>query len=224
MPVALALVGCASTAPSSAQTTSVPYDKTWNIAKFWSGEYPTGFSVTRRGTIVLARSGMDKSLPRTIKCELPYLAVIHPWNQSRVKKSNIEFLSATKIERLTAKQDFDFHDIAIKKGDILEYVQPFSEGMFQVRVAGKLYDADETLFEQLEDVEKGQLIQDEWVALNCQRGGRAYIYLADIDVRPYENVKSTVPGISDMGPEAMGYGKTRDITEKEARELEKKAK
>jgi hypothetical protein len=34
------------------------YDETWFISEFWSGEYPPGFSVTKRHTVLMARTGM----------------------------------------------------------------------------------------------------------------------------------------------------------------------
>ena len=51
------------------------YDDTWFQSNFWSGEYPPGFSVTKKRTTLMARSGMDKDLPRDVVCEMPYLAM-----------------------------------------------------------------------------------------------------------------------------------------------------
>jgi hypothetical protein len=72
-------------------TVSLPptgYDESWYISSFWSGEYPSGFSVIKHNTFLLGRSGMDKSLSRSIECEMPYRAVIHPWNEERIKESS----------------------------------------------------------------------------------------------------------------------------------------
>ena len=84
------------------------YDKSWFISEFWSGEYPAGFSVTRKSTILMARSAMDKNLPRSVACAMPYLAVIHPWNTRRNQKSKVTYWSASRIVNLIAKEDFVF--------------------------------------------------------------------------------------------------------------------
>src|SRR5262245_32728803 len=89
-------------APSAAQAQSATlprtgYDKSWYISEFWSGETPGGFAVTRKNVTVTARSAMDKKLPRTVACPLPYLAVIHPWNKARNQKNQARFFTATKI-------------------------------------------------------------------------------------------------------------------------------
>src|SRR5690349_6958998 len=52
------------------------YGEGWYVSEFWSGEYPPGFSVTRKDTVVQARVRMDKTTPREVACKLPYLAVI----------------------------------------------------------------------------------------------------------------------------------------------------
>jgi len=144
------------------------YDDSWYRSKFWSHEYPFGFSVTKRNTTLPARSGMDKDLPRNVACKMPYLAVIHPWNGERIKKSHIEFLSATKIVKLVAKEDFKFDgipqsDIRIKKGDVIEYIRNDSEGSFEVRIFGKQYTADQNLFRHVDQHEISEFIEDEWV-------------------------------------------------------------
>src|SRR5262249_37176344 len=124
-----ALLLCMIATPGAAEpdADNKPYDKTWYVSKFWTGEYPASVAWTKKGVVVVGRAKMDKSLPRSIRCELPYLAMIHPWNAGRTKKNNIEFWSATKIIPLIAKEDFVFEGsgakIAIKKGDAIEYVR-----------------------------------------------------------------------------------------------------
>jgi len=202
------------------------YDASWYIVGFWSGEYPAGFSVTRAGTTVMARTGMDKDLPRTVPCVLPNRAVIHPWNQARNRKNRIEFRSATRIIRLVAKKNFMFDgsvdkkdvQIPIRTGDIIEYVYNMGEGLFQVRIGGKEYTAWQGLFEHVEDVPKDQFVEDDWVVMTCENGKRAYIFRDDL--RDPENLEKFVPGIADVGP-GLQYGRTRDLTAAEARELER---
>jgi hypothetical protein len=198
------------------------YDDTWFKSKFWSGEYPPGFSVTKKRTTLMARSGMDKDLPRDVECEMPYLALIHPWNKERIRKSNLQFFSATKIIKMIAKEDFDFgDDITVKKGEVVEYIANRAEGFFYVRIGGKPYDADRSLFEFVETPTQDQFVEDDWVLLTCQGGNRVYIFAYDLGVRRWPDVPAFVPGISDTGPGQNGYGKARDLTEQEAVAMEK---
>jgi hypothetical protein len=190
------------------------YDDTWFKSNFWSGEYPPRFSVTKKRTTLMARSGMDKDLPRDVACEMPYLALIHPWNKERTRKSNLQFFSVTKIIKMIAKEDFDFgDDITVKKGEVVEYIANRAEGFFYVRIGGKPYDADQSLFEFVETPTQDQFVEDDCVLLTCQGGNRAYIFAYDLGVRRWPDAPAFVPGISDTGPGQNGYGKARDLTE-----------
>jgi len=217
------------TASASGQTGTLPgrYGDGWYVSEFWSGEYPPGFSVTRKDTVIQARSRMDKAAPRAVACKLPYLAVIHPWNGSRAAKNNIKFLSATKIVRFVAKEPFDFEDqgtaaskIPLKKGDTIEYIRNDAEGLFEVRIFGKQYTAGQDLFDHVEDVSQQPFIEDDWVLLTCEGGNRSYILLSDLAVDGGDAGKRTV-GISEVGPGLVGYGTARDLTAGEAQALER---
>jgi hypothetical protein len=212
--------GQAPSAPSG-------YDKSWYISEFWSGEYPKGFSVTRPDAVVQARGSMDKTAPRDVACKLPYLAVIHPWNTRRTEASQIKFLSATRIVRLIVKEAFVFEDLGgdahakrhLKKGDVIEYIRNDAEGSFEVRIAGKEYTAGQNLFDHVQDVADDQFVEDDWAALTCVGGNRAYILWDDLGLGS-DDPKAQVAGISGVGPGQTGYGKARDLTAAEARELE----
>ncbi len=203
------------------------YDNSWYISEFWSGEYPKGFSVTRPDTVVRARRSMDKAAPRDVACKLPYLAVIHPWNKRRIAASKITFLSATKIVRLIAKEPFVFEDVGgdahakvkLKKGDAIEYIRNDAEGSFEVRIAGKQYTGGQDVFDHVQDVRDDQFVEDDWAALTCVGGDRAYIFLTELGLDS-DDPKAQVAGISGVGPGQTGYGKARDLTAAEARELE----
>jgi hypothetical protein len=212
------------------QTAASPpsgYDSSWYVSAFWSGEYPNGFSVTRPDTAVQARRSMDKAAPRDVACRLPYLAVVHPWNQRRAAASKITFLSATKIVRLIAKAPFVFEDLGadarakvpLKKGDLIEYLRNDAEGSFEVRIAGKQYTAGQDLFDHVESVPDDQFVEDDWAALTCVAGSRAYIFLDELGLGS-DDPKTQVAGISGVGPGQTGYGQARDLTAAEARELE----
>jgi hypothetical protein len=203
------------------------YDSAWYVSEFWSGEYPPGFSVTVPDTVVAARARMDKAAPREVACKLPYLAVIHPWNRSRIAKSKIKFLSATRIVRLVAKEPFDFatqdarpRKVHLNKGDVVEYIRNDAEGSFEVRIAGKQYTAGQDLFDHVEDVAQDQFVEDDWASVTCEGGNRAFVLLADL-MLDSEKAGERAAGISPVGPGQVGYGKARDLTAAEARELEK---
>jgi hypothetical protein len=218
-------VSAVCTQAQSPRQPSTGYDKSWQVFRVWPGEYPSGFAVISRKVVVTGRAKLDKNAPRNVKCELPYLAVIHPWNQARQKKSNIYFWSATRIVPLQAKVDFTFEDannseakIPIKAGDIIEYLAPGAEGFFTVRIGGKLHTASQDLFQQVEDVPREKFDErDEWFALNCPQGRRAYFLYPD------DLADSATPGRFQAGlieyaePNGGGYGKMRDLTEAEAR-------
>lgn len=218
-----------SAASGSGQPASQPsgYDNSWYISDVWSGEYPKGFSVTRPDTAVSGRRSMDKAAPRDVACKLPYLALIHPWNKRRVAANGIKFLSATKIVRLIAKEAFVFDDaggnsrakIRLKKGDVIEYIRNDAEGSFEVRIAGKQHTAGQDLFDHMEDVRDDQFVEDDWAALTCVGGNRAYILLGDLGLDS-DDPKAQVAGISGVGPGQTGYGNARDLTAAEAHALE----
>jgi len=203
------------------------YDSSWYISNFWSGEYPPGFSVIESGTIVKAREKMDKDAPQNVRCELPYRAVIHPWNNERIKKSQIEFLSATKIVPLIAKQDFVFEGflakdsikIPIKKGDIIKYIRNDSEGSFEVQITGKEYTGDQNLFDHVQDVAANQFKEEDWMRLNCENGKRAYIFLDEIISENDDHSDRYAPGTTGVGPGQTEYGKARDLSDSEVRQL-----
>jgi hypothetical protein len=203
------------------------YDVGWYRWDAWSREYPPGFSITRKNTVLMGRSDMDKDLPRNVACEMPYRAVIHPWNKARIRKSNVKFQSATRIVKLVAKEDFALEtsadgqdaNVPIKKDDVIEYLHNMAEGAFEVRVNGKLYTAEQSLFEHVGDVAKEQFAEDDWAALTCQNATRAFIFLDDL--RDEKNPDEFVPGISDTGPGVGGYGEARDLTEAEVIKLER---
>jgi hypothetical protein len=225
--VALMVLVSASGAYGQSASPRSGYDNSWYISDFWSGEYPKGFSVTRPDTVVQARHSMDKTAPRDVACKLPYLAVIHPWNERRAAASKIKFLSATKIIRLVAKEAFVFADVGgdarakvrLKKGDVIEYIRNDAEGSFEVRIAGKQYTAGQDLFDHVENVPDDQFVEDDWAALTCMGGDSAYVFLGELGFDS-DDPKAQVAGISGVGPGQTGYGHARDLTAAEARELE----
>lgn len=197
------------------------YDSSWYRAPFWSGEYPAGFSVVKRGLVVQGRTAADTKLARSVHCELPFAAVIQPWNETRNQKSQISYVTFSKITPFTAKSDFnmavDFESpVAVKAGEKIEYLVYLSEGYFRVRFKGVEYDQGQDLFDHLvEDVSKVEFQQDEWIKMKCENGKNAWLFLTDL---------TSVDGIGDMGPGFQGYGDVRDLTAAEADELARQPK
>ena len=76
---------CFTFADAQSRRPANNYDGKWYLSEFWTGEYPSGFSVIDRNVSIKGRSRLNFSAARHVKCELPYLAVIHPWNAARIK-------------------------------------------------------------------------------------------------------------------------------------------
>jgi hypothetical protein len=83
---------------------------------------------------------------------------------------------------------------------------------------GRQYTAGQNLFDHVEDVAQDRFVEEDWALLTCEGGERAYILLADLRL---DDAGERAPGISDVGPGRLGYGKARDLTAAEARELER---
>ena len=204
------------------------YDDGWYKWEGWSGEYPPGFSVTGRKTVLMGRTGLDPDLPRNVACEMPYRAVVHPWNRERIKQSKIKFYSFTRIVKLTAKDDYFLiastngidEQVPIAKGTVLDYIHYVAEGEFEVRLDGRHYTVGQDLFEHLEEIPKDQFVEHDWVVLTCANKARASILLDDIRGKTDPDV--FVRGISATGPGLLRYDTARDLTEAEAVGLERK--
>jgi hypothetical protein len=194
---------------------SAAYDSTWYKASGWSGEYPNGFSVVAKKTSVPARGVMDLDAAADIKCELPYLAVFHPWNAKR----KASYVTMSKIVILTVKNDFTFQDedtkIDLKKGDTIEYLVYGAEGWFTVRINGKEYGADQSLFDQVEPVDEGAYRQDEWLNITCKNGKKAWILLDDLTKTDGDGNSTYLPGLDSWYLGFKEYGEVRDLTEKD---------
>ncbi|TAK73050.1 MAG: hypothetical protein EPO11_09175 [Gammaproteobacteria bacterium] len=195
------------------------YDKSWYQWDDWSREYPVGFAVTKKDVVLMGRAEMNKDLAPNIKCPMPYLAVIHPWNKARIKTDDLQFYSFTKIQQLVAIKDFMYEEnVPIKKGEVIEYLHYDSEGDFTVRIKGKEYDSGQFLFDYVRD-DDGESQEDDWVQVTCLNGKRAYLYLGDL----IDEDKDTglVEGVLSFTPDS--YDVVHDLTEKEKSDLERAA-
>jgi hypothetical protein len=217
--ICLSLLLLALAAPASAS-----YDSSWFQTPYWSGEYPDGISVVKKGTVVLGRKAMDKDVAPSIRCALPYRAVLQPWNRHRNRLSQVTYFTAAKIVPLVAKEDFTFTPdegapVALKKGDTVDFLVYDSEGAFEVRIQGKEYTAEQDFFDHMEPVDNSTFVQDEWIRLRCQNGPAAWLLMGDLRKVDASGNIVYLPGLNEVGPGLTGYGEARDLTEREARKL-----
>lgn len=171
------------------------YDSSWYKSPGWSGEYPPGFQVTKRGVTVLGRKTVDETEVPSVKCVLKR-------NKYTPGKAlpKAEYMEVSKIIPMTAKQDFtyatsayneqtqDFDDytIDIKKGDIVEYLTYYAEGSFRARYKGKEFDAEQDLFDNVEyDLladGTSPFINEQWINLSCMNKVNVWLNLKDLQI------------------------------------------
>lgn len=194
------------------------YDAAWYQDDFWSGEYPNGFSVVKRGVSVPARMQMDPAAAKSITCRLPYRAVYHPWNEAR----KAQFRTASRIVPLVASADVYLGDgleerVLVKKGETIEYLMYQAEGTFSVRFQGKVYGADQGLFSSVEPYDQTQMQEDQWVRVRCLNGKNAWIFLRDLMVQNGEGETVYARGLDSWSLGFREYGKVTDLTRKDLR-------
>ncbi|MDR3470984.1 MAG: hypothetical protein P4M09_04755 [Devosia sp.] len=218
------------------------YDSTWVVAPYWPGEWPAGFAVARRGVTVEGRGAMDKALPRSISCELPYRAVFNPWNARRNEASHVEFFSASKIIPLSALKSFRLDDgagnaVSVVKGQVVEYLGYLSEGWFAVRINGKTfnYAADQSLFDdgKLTPLPDEAVPDDLWLTLKCANGPASWLLIADLltpaadgdqcsSANAAQHCMEWIDGLwnagrGEVGSGILGYGEAGDLADEDIR-------
>lgn len=202
------------------------YDSSWFQTEFWSGEWPHGYAVSKPNITVAARTAMDRDLAPTIRCELPFKAVFSPWNDVRNSLSQVHYFTASKIVNLVAKNDFTFtdnnksQDIPIKKGQIIEYLIYGAEGYFTIRINGEMHPAYQDLFDNVEDVNRDEFVQEEWLQLNCVGGETAWIDTNDLFTKDSHGDDVLIDGIWSASIGGAGiddYGHARDLTDDEVK-------
>lgn len=204
----------------SAASSMAAYDNSWFQAQFWSGEYPNGFAIVKAKTFVPSRQAMDKDLPSDSKCQLPLKAVFHPWNTKRNAKSKAKYFTASKIVKLTAKENFVFETddskkIAVKSGETLDFLIYGAEGWFLIKFNGKQYTVFQSIYEHLHEVEQSAYQQDEWLKVNCLNGKSVWVLLSDLVKVDAEGNMVYLPGVGDWSKGMSGYGSVHDLTDKD---------
>ena len=205
-----------------ATTAMAAYDKTYHQTEFWAGEYPNGFSVKAENVSVPARSAMDPALNITLQCGLPFRANYSPWNAARPAR----YFSASKIVPMIAKVDLTLTDenekeVAVKKGELIEYLIYGAEGWFTVRYKGKEFGADQSLLEKVSYDEslmsKGA---DEWLQVTCTGGEKAWILLSDLTEVTPEGDVGYLEGLGSWYLGFRDYGSVTDLTDEDLKKEE----
>lgn len=214
---------CALTLISTAAFAA--YDSSWYQAEYWTGEWPNGFSVVKKEVTVQGRKAMDQDLDQNVTCVLPLKAVFNPWNQTGNDLRKSRYFTASKIVVLTAKKSFSFKEdgrsmkpIAIRKGQMIEYLIYGSEGFFTIRINGKEYVAGQDFLEKMLPVSEDAFVQEEWLNVNCENGANAWIFTKDLKTKDAEGNELWIDGlrnasIGDAG--VTGYGEARDLNDDE---------
>lgn len=190
------------------------YDQpVWFVSYDWPGEYPEGFTVSRRGVSVPARHYPDPHDPRTFDCPLPAGANIHPWNGRRSNADNLVFISANEILYLKVSRNgsieveggtnsYQPRYIPVQKNQQIAVLRYFSEGFGQIDIDGVAYTADLAQLGPLTFSSGKQIKEDLWVRLTCYDRHRTYAW-----VRLDEALKT--PGVERS--EIREYGLAYDL-------------
>jgi hypothetical protein len=190
--------------PAPAQSIS-PYDRSWYRAPFWSGEYPSGFSVLEETTITI-RPVLDPEAAPSVSCLLPEGATYHAWNFPRVEADALSFVSFTKIDELEVTQahdavlhtepDGDEVSVHFAPGSRWRELVYYGEGAFLMEYDGALYTGDQDLVNVSRSRLGGESGYDEWLRVNCANNQWGWILMRDI-VKDEETFDS--PNIVDYG-------------------------
>lgn len=165
------------------------YDASWYRLDSWSGEYPPGFQVYKKGVEVLGRENLNKLEARTISCVLKR-------NKYAPMKAlpAANYVEMTKILPMKAKVDFhytayaknektgEFEEVVIpvKQGESIEYLTYLSEGMFRARYQGLEFETGQDLFDHLEEVDSSAFVSDLWVKVSCFNNVNVWLMLSDL--------------------------------------------
>jgi len=189
---------------------ALAYDDSWYRSNGWGGEYPNGFTLTA-DTATEIRAEPDTATSATIACLLNKDATYHQWNQPRVEKDKLQFVTFSKIEayRLTKNLTVDAQPndggnevkLRFKKGETWEFLTYIGEGFFLMRYRGAVYQAGQDLIEASDAVAAGEEhAVDEWLQLTCANGVSGWLLFADTLNKPGFGP----PNITDYGNASDG--------------------
>lgn len=173
------------------------YDGTWFQSAGWSGEYPPGFQVYKKGIKVLGRTSINKNEVPSVECVLKR-------NSYAPGKSlpHAEYVQMSKIVEMTVKADttypihtynpvtenFDESALALQAGDTVEYLTYMAEGWFFARHNGVIFEADQSLFDMVDYSADTDFAFDQWINLSCVNNVNVWLMLSDLQPDLDENV------------------------------------
>lgn len=169
------------------------YDSTWYDSQGWSGEYPPGFQVYKKGITVLGRTSADDTEAPSVSCVLKrnrYAPGRSLPKADYVQKSKIvDMFAKADVEYPTynynpATESFDDVFISIKAGDKIEFLVYGAEGWFLARHNGVEFEADQSLFDHVtypETADGGFPYEmDQWIYLSCVNNVSVWLMLSDL--------------------------------------------
>jgi hypothetical protein len=180
---------------------TIGYPDGWEMIPYWSGEYPSAFSVTMEGVTVMGHETITYGVYPPIYCGLPYKATFSPWNSERFGAGETNFVTMVFPTTFTINEDATIEafitneveptQLALKTGDQLIYKSYMAEGYFIAEKDGVLYEMNETDLPESTEFTTGPDDQ-EWVLVTCADGDstRAWVLYEDAinaqGVIPYE--------------------------------------
>lgn len=191
---ALSCLLLAATGPAMAG-----YDGTWHEAPYWSGEYPSGFTVTRPAAIKL-RAEPDPDASPTIHCTLTKGATYHPWNNARTQADEVEFLSFTRkaAMQITKPGEFTLFEgemdqkevtVEMAAGESWTYLFYMAEGMFVLDYNGTRYLAMQELMEASQPAANTPSTKmpdyQQWIRFKCANGNKGWAWMRELEGQDY---------------------------------------
>jgi hypothetical protein len=200
---------------AEAATPKTAYSADWNLAEFWPGEYPPGFSVLDDGVTLNARATMNPNADKNVACPVPRGATYQPWNGERNMLDKLKFIAATETYKVTMNQDVGLpaYSIAspsedvilsLKAGDHVKSLIYIGEGYALYEHGGREYQIDQQDLREVSDFDTAGADRSQhlWAEIKCNtaKGERAW-------VRLNEAVEA-----DGVGPTPItGYGESFDL-------------
>lgn len=186
-------------APSPEDIPTIGYPDGWEMQLYWSGEYPSAFSVTQEGVTVMGHETITYGEYPPIYCGLPHKATYSPWNRDRNDSDLVEYVSMVYPTTFTLKEDVTIsvlvgdgeEDLSLTAEDQLVYKSYLAEGFFIAEKDGVQYEMNEADLPQSTVFEQGPEDQ-EWVRVTCDDAEktRAWVLydfaIGTPGVEPYE--------------------------------------
>lgn len=191
------------------------YTDDWKVGYGWPGEYPDGFTIMEEGVVLMGRNVPDLETPANIACPLDYGSTIHQWNDDRVNRDDLIFVSATKTIDLTVFVDAvieaesedmytPFIELPVSKGDTVTILRYYGEGFGLIELEGAEYVADIMQLDAITTPTDEEMTTHLWVKVKCHTQSNAYPWIFFDDAIATDGVERH---------EITGYGEAYDLSE-----------